>query len=335
MIQAIRPVNENVIQKKKLTVSWYMTDVCNFDCFYCYGHTKGEKINCVSADKVIDCLRAANRKDCLVVLVGGEVLLVPDIVNICEKLTNADFKISLETNLSLRKQVAAFADRINPGKVDRISISSHLIEREKRGLKEAFINDVLLLKDKGFALSVNYVIHPLLLSRFRDDYEFFKKKDITLIPRPFVGLFEDRLYPDAYSSEERALISGANPNAGKLGPLKAKGMLCNAGRNFILIGKDGTITRCYGDQTQLGNVYEGITLFEGPEPCPIEVCPCWGGLFLENTKKSNKLARSFQDSPSGKHKGENESEPFYLKTGRWVKDQMRELVKSFSPGKRG
>jgi hypothetical protein len=202
--------------------------------------------------------------------------------------------VSIETNLSLTSAIIEFANRINPVKIGCIYVSTHILEREKNGTKEEYIRNVILLKEKGFKVRVNYVLHPSLLNRFDSDYEFFKTKGIELLPRPFVGLYKKLFYPDAYSRKERALILSVNPDAGREASLKGtKGILCNAGRSFIKINENGMISRCAGDCTRVGDVHHGVNLFEGPRPCPNKTCPCWGWGFIADSKARDRLGESF------------------------------------------
>ncbi|MFA5337842.1 MAG: radical SAM protein [Candidatus Omnitrophota bacterium] len=284
---------KKVIEENELIVSWQMIQICNFDCFYCYGHRPGPIGVVLSVKEVIGCLKRTS-KNCSITLVGGEVFLIPNFVNICEQLIDAGIKISVETNLSLGSAITEFADRINPFKTGCIYISTHILEREKRNTKDEYIKNVILLKEKGFNVRVNYVLHPSLLSRFRGDYEFFETKGIDLLPRPFVGFHKGLAYPDSYSRKERTLILNADPHAGRRAPLNGtKGMLCNAGKSFIRITEYGKVNRCVGDDTCIGDIHQGINLFDSPRPCPNKTCPCWGWAFLADSKEQSKLEKKF------------------------------------------
>ena len=118
-------------------------------------------------------------------MVGGEVLVLPKFIEICCELVDNGIRIRFETNLSVTKKVIEFTNVINPNKVEGIAVSLHIEEREKRGSVEEFIQNIFLLRDKGFDISmVNYVLHPSLLHRFEEDYAFFKTKGINLTPIP-------------------------------------------------------------------------------------------------------------------------------------------------------
>jgi MoaA/NifB/PqqE/SkfB family radical SAM enzyme len=283
-----------VIEEDELIVSWVMTKVCNFNCHYCYSREQGKEIGCLPVKEVIDCLKKTNRK-CSIILAGGEVFLIHGFVDICKKMIDAGIGISIETNLSLKDRVEEFANTLEPSKVNCIYISTHILEREKQDLTNEYIQSILLLKRKGFNVRVNYVLHPVLLKRFRGDREFFKSKGIALLLRPFIGNYNGLSYPDAYSTKERALILGSNPRAGRECILPGTtGMLCSTGRSFVRIENTGEIRRCYGDNTLLGTVHDGMTLFDKPKPCPQCVCPCWGWYFLVDLKARDRIEKSFR-----------------------------------------
>jgi len=50
---------------------------------------------------------------------GGEPFLYPDFIDICRELTN-EFRIKVNSTLSLGKQVREFSSVINPDKVELI-----------------------------------------------------------------------------------------------------------------------------------------------------------------------------------------------------------------------
>jgi len=274
-------------------LNWYMTNVCNFDCSYCFGHAKGEKAEALPVDKVISCLKATGRP-WRVNLVGGEVMLIPDFVSTCVKLVEAGMRISVETNLSISSKVAEFADKLDPAKVECIHISTHIIEREKRRSVDRMLADLDLLRRKGFSIYVNYVLHPSLLPRFLADNAFFSSHGVHLKPAPYVGWYEGRLYPEAYTTKERRVILEGNPEAGSYAAFNARGLMCRAGMDFLILDSTGIFRRCHGVEKILGTVSEGLTLYENAIACPAQACPCWGHRFLVDREAAERIAKRFR-----------------------------------------
>jgi len=268
--------------EKRAIANWNMLYACNFNCHYCIQRNipkKGTVESVIHVKEVIKCLKTTNKK-WRVRLLEGEPFVLPEFIEICCELIDNDLRISFDTNLSITKKVIEFANTVDPNYVNGVLVSLHIEEREKRGAVEELIQNIYLLKNKGFNISqVKYVLHPSLLHRFEKDYEFFKTKRINLEPEAFLGKYKNNFYPDSYSTRDRALLLSYNPNA-KHYSFPSKGLLCNAGKTYVKINIDGTIIRCPGDQRKLGDVYQPLRLYQKPEPCQAARCPCWGDALL-------------------------------------------------------
>jgi len=238
----------------------------------------------VSVKRVIKALKDTDKKSWTVHLTGGEPLLYPNIIGVCKELTN-HFEIAINSNLSINSKIREFAHNIDPGKVQYVYASTHIIERERRKGVEDFIDNLMLLKQKRFNVVVNYIFHPSLKRRFLRDYEYFKSRQVKLLPQPFKGIHNLRIYPDWYSEDEKRIILKYTSDEARF-PFYSKGLECDAGRKFIKIDPDGTVTRCIADHSILGNVFEGIRLNNRPEPCKLQVCPCIGLEYIEEAEKN-------------------------------------------------
>lgn len=218
----------------------------------------------------------ATEKRCLIIFSGGEPFLFPDFVELCRLITR-NHSIELVTNLSSRR-VLDFAEKINPSKVELVEISLHISELKRKNLLNNFIDNIRLLKTKGFNIKVTYVMYPPLVKRFERDYDFFISHGVEVEPRLYRGLYRLRKYPKSYNRNEKAIISKyiASPLGNLLASKPAfKGKICSAGRSSVVIHHDGKICRCQGDQKQIGNfITQGITLFDMPKKCTSSSCPC-------------------------------------------------------------
>ncbi|MBU4580790.1 radical SAM protein [Patescibacteria group bacterium] len=279
-------------KKERYFASWVMTDMCNFNCEYCSRRTKG-KINPLPINKIVKTLKKT-KKPWIIGMTGGEPFLYPNFVELCQELTK-NYKIALDTNLSLNKKVKEFVNTINPERVEYIYISTHILEREKRNEVEEFIKNLLLLKAKKFNFSVNYIIHPTLIKRFKKDYNYFKSKGIKLNPKPLKGEYNGKTYPESYSEQEKRMILGYDLKASTKLPFYCKGMKCKAGNTFILIQPDGTVTRCFHDKTILGNIFQNIQLNKTIKPCQMYKCNCFGYELIEDYQKE-KIKQTFNYS---------------------------------------
>ena len=232
---------------------WNMTRICNYRCRYCYFPPQPGPVTAgVSSEELVRFLDSTGAA-WTIGMTGGEPLLYPDFAGLCRRLTE-NHRIELDSNLSLSGTVRRLADEVDPSRVVDIYAALHIEERERRDGRENFIRNVLYLKDRGFHVSVNYVVHPLLIDRYAADFEYFLSRGVKLIPRPFKGFYQGRHFPAAYGPEAKEIFS-AKPSAGRKMVFNFKGVACDAGRRLLRMEADGTIFRCSGDRTRLGDVH--------------------------------------------------------------------------------
>jgi MoaA/NifB/PqqE/SkfB family radical SAM enzyme len=218
-------------------------------------------------------------KNWTVHLSGGEPFLYPGFIQICRELTK-EFRIKVNTNLSLNAQVREFSSAINPDKVELIHATLHIEERERLGNLEDFIENVLLLKNRGFKIVVKFVLHPTLIERFQRDCQYFDSRGIRLFPKPFQGVYCGKLYPKAYPDRVKDFFSN-NASGSAFYPFCFKGINCSAGKSFMHIDSDGLITRCLDDSIILGDIYDGFKLRDTATPCKSYRCSCFGYDLIE------------------------------------------------------
>ncbi len=218
--------------KYDIEIAWQINDFCDFDCPYCWLHSRGwseskRYFGYPDQEKIVEGLRKLSLV-CLIHMSGGEPFYFPRFVELCQRLTANNF-ISINTNLT-HKDIFRFAEQIDPTKVDFLHCSLHPIERKGNRKIEDFIKKYLYLKNKGFKIFVSYLTYPPMLKRFEKYYTLFKSCGIILMPKvfwgPYFGAFKiidskflrefnhlrplrnrlRRMYPDAYSEIERSFI---------------------------------------------------------------------------------------------------------------------------------
>jgi organic radical activating enzyme len=282
------------LQGDRLIAFWNFSSVCNYDCFYCFGHDKGNLTELVDVDVIISSLNRTGKK-WIVVLVGGEPFLYPNIVDICKILIDNDIKICIETNLSISATVKRFVNEIFPDDVVAVSISSHVSERERRNDFNVFVNNMKLIDDAGFNYFVNYVLHPSLVSRFPSDHKCFKAMGINLRPRIFNGYYEGLQYPEYHNGYERRLMLNADPEAWRNYTFNSTNVICKAGMTLIVIGEKGKVYACAAGRL-LGDVENGFDLLRAAEKCHTERCPCYGAtLNLVDSDTLEKMKKQFSN----------------------------------------
>lgn len=276
-----------------------MTRKCNFRCEYCYfPHDNTPVTETLPVEKIKDFLDGTGRT-WTVGMTGGEPFIYPGFVDVCQSLTTTH-NIGVDTNLSVSSRVRDFGERIDPERVDDLYVSLHIEERERVKGVDAFIKNARFLMDKGFKVIVNYVIHPTLEERFHKDKAFFGDHGIAITPRPFRGEFEGRRYPEAYGDRGLAIF-GDHPEQGKKVAFNFYGIPCSAGMTLLRMEPDGTIFRCPGDKTTLGNVLTGVELYDEPLPCTKKRCPCRGLDHIDLTPAQLALVEGVQYAVIGEN----------------------------------
>ena len=133
----------------------FLTYKCNFDCHYCWqrqGNSLGEYLPTPFIEKE-KWVKAINRLNLGILdISGGEPFLQPDFVDMLAEL---NCNIGMTSNLS--KPLTQFVQRISPSKVISITASYHPSQRMSI---DQFFGRIMLLKNKGFHVTVNYVAHP-------------------------------------------------------------------------------------------------------------------------------------------------------------------------------
>jgi MoaA/NifB/PqqE/SkfB family radical SAM enzyme len=257
-----------------------MTNRCNFDCEYCYvrrtPYPEYEPQDIDLLDQKID-------ESWKIIFTGGEPFLIPGFVDLCHRVATKH-KIAIDTNLSVTSEVKKFVEAVRPEQIHYLYIACHIEQREKRNNLREFLENLDLLKRKGFgnSIALNYVLHPRLFDRLEKDREMFLDHGFSLSPTFMGGEFEGKPYPESYTPEQMAKF---NIEKTWVGPFHSKGLLCKAGHTFFSMQPDGEIHRCECDTRRIGDLKTGFSLKETSYPCEIEICSCLGELLVEADRK--------------------------------------------------
>ncbi|BCS88756.1 radical SAM protein [Pseudodesulfovibrio sediminis] len=274
------------------TIIWNMTRKCNFRCDYCYfPHDNTPVTETLDANRIKEVLDSTGQT-WKIGLTGGEPFIYPDFVDVCETLTSSHV-IGIDTNLSIPSKVKEFARRIDPKRVHNLYVALHIEERERLKGVEAFIRNARLLIDSGFTIIVNYVVHPNLEKRFHIDRKFYASHGIVITPRPFRGEFNGRRYPEAYGERARDIFLD-HPEQGKKVAFNFYDVPCTAGKTLLRMEADGTIFRCPGDKTVLGNILDTVNFLQKAEPCIKKRCPCQGLAHVQLSPAQKHLVDGVQ-----------------------------------------
>lgn len=214
-------------------------------------------------------LQNTGKKFLIILTGGGEPLLVPNIIEFCNKITE-DHYLSINTNLTSPK-VTHIAASIDPKRVENITASTHIEELFKTKLIDRFINNFNLLKDKGFNVLSVSIAYPAKIEKAIFFKEFFAQAGIYLDFNPFWGVFNNKNYPNSYTEDEIEIF---NLSKDRIKTHKSKNILCNAGYNMAVADSNGYILTCHQIKLSLGNINKSIKFNNFLIKCPFENCSC-------------------------------------------------------------
>jgi MoaA/NifB/PqqE/SkfB family radical SAM enzyme len=282
------PLLKRSTAPNKVFFTWELTYECNYNCTYCHApkHSKPGIPPTVFPGlakwKEVWDRMYENYGECVLAISGGEPFIYPDIIELAEYIsqkhimeftTNLHFDVKEVVNKFSNKRVR-FATSFHPNSADL----------------DDFIKKILLLKEHGFEANVNFVPWPPFLSKYPEYKKAFDSNNVRLIMQPFIGSYENKNYPKAYSKEEKQLLSITDDEGSRkavefktTNESNKKGKLCRMGQNYAFIHPDGSTDRCCKDKTvKLGNVIDGtFKLLDEPKPCCSDECNCWRCMLVE------------------------------------------------------
>jgi len=177
------------------------------------------------------------------------------------------------TNL-VSPAVKKFARTIDPGRVQFVVASAHMLELEKRGLLNTFLSNCTLLLNKGFNLEVTEVAYPFIVNKVVDYKKVFEGIGINLRFFAFRGTWKGKKYPESYTDEEIKLFNLDNSLETSPDIFKRKGNPCNAGYNIAVMMNNLEIQPCFSIEKNIGSMSKGVVLNKNLIRCPVENCGC-------------------------------------------------------------
>lgn len=283
--QIARITMPNTVVTQTVNIRFY-TDypVCNFKCPYCIaGHAPPEgrgpsPWNAQRYHTIVENLCRLPFNFNIRIGVGGEFFVSKDLIAGARRLAQSDqvISVNLITNLSLSaEQYTRLLAGFPPHKVALVA-SFHPSEVKDRN---AWITTAQTLAH-SFSLATMTVAYPPLIHQLERTKDDFVAAGLIHFVQPYIGIYEGKSYPQAYSAEERAVIRRvifSRHDHEFLLNLKRPG-LCNAGSTYLFVDPLGIVRPCGGaDHSKiLGDltVSPDLTRIEGPVQCPALTCQC-------------------------------------------------------------
>lgn len=292
------PYSYNTMSLMENKMCWHMNDLCNLKCEYCffdYFTNENPVVGRLSPQEIYEAFKKTGRNWHLF-LGGGEPLLYPrfnELINLLQQ----DHGIQISTNL-FNKNVKSFAEEVEPVNIYVINASLHIDTKNDTRLKK-FISNYHLLKSKGFEIMVSYVTHPPLFSRMKEDFKHLKAEGVEQVhPLTFQGLFEGKMYPEAYTTAQIEAIRELTLEPMELllttNQMNFKNKACKAGKNYFYMETNGDVFKCATVRDSNGNLFDGTFKPENELLiCPKTACmdSCLGITSLKEMPKLPSLKK--------------------------------------------
>lgn len=255
---------------------WQTFSPCNFNCSYCTSTKHGLKP--VDVPALMRTLRGTGRTFRVGFTGGGEPFLVPNIVETMAAISGEHF-ISFNSHLT-NKKVRTLLERVDTSRILYVTASAHIEELLRLKLLDTFASNVHTCRERGVQTNVVAVAYPPLVAEVDKYRGLFGQRGLDLGFAPFVGTYQGRRYPAAYSSVERGVF-GLTADA--VGRHAQQGKPCNAGCNALAADPSGDVYPCINSMLPaaphrkrllLGNLFTGFRFEPGIIRCPYDVCVC-------------------------------------------------------------
>ena len=280
-VQPEQPFLDEMRRRVALDICQVTVEVrnpCNYRCFYCVaaGHNDVpvqrfdlERIELAYAQ--IHARVIASTLECG----GGEPTIHPQFPELLRLLSTygaVDFPSNNSQN----------PERWLPRDLARRILIRSALHPESEPNIDRYLGYARYLLDAGVTFQTTYIAHPTRMAKIPEYQELFAKHDVRFVPVAFIGEYEGKRYPHAYTDEEQQMLGLKEESRYWLHKIEPhvtrirnyRGIPCIAGYRSIYVTKDGTLRRCMYDQRE---VLE--TPLTAPRACEVKHCGC--GMYLD------------------------------------------------------
>ena len=184
-------------------------------------------------------------------ITGGEPFLNKNLIDIVNGL---EARVAITTNLS--QPILEFAQKVSPEKVFSMTLSYHPTQASIT--QEAFVGKVLLLANRGFNVTINFVAYPEQIYLIPAVKGLFEGMGIRFHVDPYA---EDNQLRFKYSERENRFLSQfvTTDRAFRVNDV-ARLVTCSGGRDYIQVDPDGFAYRCMTmnlrKESPIGNILD-------------------------------------------------------------------------------
>lgn len=246
------------------SVTFRITDSCNFKCGYCFWHNginySLEDIK-TTISKLFEFFNKERFKNVLIYFHGGEPSIHPNLIEILtyirevESNSNVSAFLEFQTNLSQRKEkyeeIKSYVDTFN--------VSYHHLEVMRNNNYETFIDNLKYLGSEGCLKNLDIMLENVSEDDLANFYNNIK--EMLKVPCKYSEMiygfchykFNEEtkkkhldFYKENNKYEQQYNIDGVTYNTNdlfKIG-LDCRGWSCQVGRKNITINGDGNVFMC-------------------------------------------------------------------------------------------
>lgn len=257
-------------------------DVCNYSCEYCIaGQSDKARLNSnFNATRYLEIIKVLSILPfSMNIRIGvvGEFFLSQELIRGGRILSNAENvkHLNLITNLSLDYQkYTEFLAGYDHRKLAVVaSYHPTQIKNKSKWIRTA------QQMNQEFDFAVVLVAYPPLLQELPGFVNELKREGIEVFVQGYIGQYNDKQYPDSYTTEERSLLKTImySRHDYEFFINSKRPGLCNAGFKSLYVNEEGGVYSCgMGKGVKLGDLLESreIYFFDGPRPCIHTSCLC-------------------------------------------------------------
>lgn len=252
------------------SVVWFITWNCQNHCPYCWQRQRQARGEFVP-EPFIDWQKWAeawnkiaqkNGIGFVMDISGGEPFIQPGFIDLLAALDD-DIHLAITTNV--KADMTEFVQKVSPAKVFSMTLSFHPTEMDFM----RFFGKVLLLKNRGFKITVNFVTWPEQMYLIPEIKSVLDKYDIRLHIDPYCPT---PYRPYDLTNEEKSFLKRFIDTDRVIAPSGVRPVMCSGGQEHLVVVPNGDAFRCVNDSikgARIGNILDadGFELNREKTPC--------------------------------------------------------------------
>jgi MoaA/NifB/PqqE/SkfB family radical SAM enzyme len=285
---------------------------CNFRCAYCFNHDFNFNKNRKAMDCWEETIQAIVSKiqRPLHMLMGsaGEPLYQKQWIKVARSVYGNPKvrRMSFVSNLSANPISVLNIDNAETLGVVGTLHPSQMTDFDVQF--EAFLENVLSLKEAGASIAVNFVLTPNQLELYDTLRRRLDEYGVDMICNLLRGNFEGKFYPRDYTEEELALARRCHDRTQWMWDFQSYennpyGRECVSGRYGFNVDFDGTVLNCDFARNRLGSIFdEALWVRSRNSFCTSNVCECQPKIgMISDFAKTFKMQGNFHSFDRRSH----------------------------------